>query len=54
MKIFLGDLVHTWNVSVWTAPLNVGHVAAYAEKYSPSNFEFKIFKDPELMIKANM
>ncbi|MBT4732137.1 radical SAM protein [Candidatus Woesearchaeota archaeon] len=52
MKIFLGDLVHTWNVSVWTAPLNVGYVAAYAEKYSPSNFEFKIFKDPELMIKA--
>ena len=53
MKIFLGDLVHTWNkVSVWTMPLNIGYIAAYAEKYLPSYFEFKLFKDPELMIKA--
>jgi len=53
MKIFLGDLVHTWNkVSVWTMPLNIGYIAAYAEKYLPCNFEFKLFKDPELMIKA--
>ena len=34
MKIFFGDLVHTWDKkSIWTFPLNVGYVASYAKKY---------------------
>jgi radical SAM superfamily enzyme YgiQ (UPF0313 family) len=54
MKIFFGDLVHTWDKkSIWTFPLNVGYVASYAKKYLDKagiNCDIKIFKDPEKMI----
>ena len=56
MKIFLGDLVHTWEKGgIWTIPLNVGYVASYASTYlSQAGIEcsFKIFKDPIKMIEA--
>jgi radical SAM superfamily enzyme YgiQ (UPF0313 family) len=53
MKIFLGDLVHTWEkVSLWTMPLNVGYIASYAQKHVDENIEYKIFKRPELLIDA--
>ena len=54
MKIFFGDLVHTWDKkSIWTFPLNVGYVASYAKKYLDNagiNCDIKIFKDPLKMI----
>lgn len=52
MRIFLGDLVHDWEkVSVWTVPLNIGLVAAYAQKKFP-DAEIRLFKYPNEMIKA--
>ena len=54
MKIFFGDLVHSWDKkSIWTFPLNVGYVASYAKKYLDKvgiNCDIKIFKDPLKMI----
>jgi radical SAM superfamily enzyme YgiQ (UPF0313 family) len=53
MKIFLGDLVHDWEkVSLWTVPLNVGYIGAYAQKHFPSELEVRLFKSPEKMIAA--
>jgi radical SAM superfamily enzyme YgiQ (UPF0313 family) len=52
MKIFFGDLVHNWEkISVWTIPLNVGFVAAYAIKNIP-DLEVEIFKDPNELLHA--
>lgn len=52
MRIFFGDLVHTWEkVSVWTIPLNVGYVAAYTQKHFP-DAEISIFKDPTELLQA--
>jgi radical SAM superfamily enzyme YgiQ (UPF0313 family) len=54
MKLFLGDLVHTWGqISVWTMPLNVGYVAAHAKKHlGEAISEIRLFKRPERMIEA--
>ena len=53
MKIFLGDLVHDWEkVSLWTVPLNVGYIGAYAQKYFPGELEVRLFKRPNEMIEA--
>ena len=53
MKIFLGDLVHTWEkVSVWTMPLNIGFIGAYAQENLPFDCEIRLFKRPELMLEA--
>lgn len=53
MKIFLGDLVHDWEkVSLWTVPLNVGYIGAYAQKHFPGELEVRLFKSPEKMIAA--
>lgn len=53
MKIFLGDLVHDWEkVSLWTIPLNIGLVAAYALKCFPGEIEVRLFKRPQAMIDA--
>lgn len=53
MKIFLADLVHTWEkVSLWTFPLNVGFIGEYARKVLPFDVELRLFKRPELMIEA--
>ena len=54
MKIFLGDLVHTWEqTGTWTIPLNIGYVASYTTKYlnkAGIDSNFKLFKDPQKMI----
>jgi len=53
MKIFLGDLVHTWGkISVWTMPLNIGYVAGYAAKQLSEPLDVRLFKRPEKMIEA--
>ena len=56
MKIFIGDLVHTWNKrGIWTFPLNVGYIASYAKKYlgkAGIKSNIAIFKDPVKMINA--
>ena len=53
MKIFLGDIVHDWEkVSLWTFPLNVAYVGEYVKKYVSKEIEVKLFKRPELLIKA--
>ena len=53
MKVFLGDLVHDWEkVSLWTMPLNVGYIGAYARKALPGELDVRLFKRPELMIDA--
>ena len=55
MKIFFGDLVHKWDKrGVWTFPLNIALIAAYAKKkLSEKNipFEFHLFKDPVNIIE---
>lgn len=52
MRIYFGDLVHTWEkVSVWTIPLNVGFVAAYAGKHFP-DAKITIFKDPNELLES--
>jgi hypothetical protein len=53
VRIFFGDLVHTWEkTSMWVAPLNVGLIGAYAKKMFGDEIEVKIFKDPAIMIDA--
>ena len=53
MKIFLGDLVHDWEkVSLWTFPLNVGYIAAYAQQQTEEPLEVRLFKRPQQMIQA--
>ena len=56
MKIFFGDLVHTWyKKAIWTFPLNVGYVASYAKKYLDKDgidSDIAIFKDPVKIIEA--
>ena len=56
MKIFFGDIVHTWNSkAMWTSPLNIGYVSSYANKKLKEdgiNIEFKLFKNPQLMLDA--
>jgi len=55
VKIFFGDLVHKWDKrGVWTFPLNIALIAAYAKKkLSEKNipFEFHLFKDPVNIIE---
>lgn len=53
MKLYLGDLVHTWEkASTWTFPLNIGFIAAYAKKHMGENLEVRLFKRPDKMIEA--
>jgi radical SAM superfamily enzyme YgiQ (UPF0313 family) len=53
MKVFLGDLVHTWGkIGVWTMPINVGFVAGYARTQVDEPLEIRLFKRPERMIEA--
>jgi len=52
MKIFFGDLIHNWEkISVWTVPMNVGLIAAYAQKMLPG-IDVRIFKLPDELINA--
>lgn len=53
MKVFLGDLVHDWEkVSLWTLPLNVGYIGAYARAQLSEPLEVRLFKRPQRMIDA--
>lgn len=53
LKIFLGDLVHTWEkASTWTFPLNIGYIASYLKKQLGDDVEVRLFKRPEKMIDA--
>lgn len=53
MKIFLGDLVHTWEkTSVWTMPLNIGFLATYVQRHLGCDLDIRLFKRPEMMIEA--
>ena len=56
MKIFFGDIVHTWNTkAMWTSPLNVGYISSYANKKLKNDgidIEFKLFKNPQIMLDA--
>ena len=55
MKIYLGDLFHTWTKGgIWTIPLNIGYIASYTiKKFSEINVQcnVKIFKDPKKLIE---
>jgi len=55
MKIYLGDLFHTWTKGgIWTIPLNVGYIASYTiKKFKELNIDcdVKIFKDPKKLIE---
>lgn len=53
MRIYLGDLVHTWEkTSTWTFPLNIAYVASYAKSILGDAIEVRLFKRPELLIEA--
>jgi radical SAM superfamily enzyme YgiQ (UPF0313 family) len=53
MKIYFGDLVHTWEkVGTWTFPLNIGYITEYARKNFTDSLEVRLFKDPVAMIDA--
>lgn len=53
MRIYLGDLVHTWEkTSTWTFPLNIAYVGSYAKKMLGDDIDLKFFKRPELLIEA--
>ena len=53
MKIFLGDLVHSWEkVGSWTIPLNIGQIAEYAKAMLSNQFDIRLFKHPDRMIDA--
>jgi len=56
MKIYLGDLFHTWTKGgIWTIPLNIGYIASYTiKKFKELNIdcEVKVFKDPKKLIET--
>ncbi|MDB2359038.1 radical SAM protein [Candidatus Pelagibacter bacterium] len=56
MKIFFGDIVHTWNKKgFWTSPLNIGYVSSYSNKMLKDDgieISFKLFKNPQLLLDA--
>ncbi len=54
MKIYLGDLFHTWTKGgIWTIPLNIGYVGSYTKKkFDEDNIEceIKLFKDANVLL----
>ena len=54
MKIYLGDLFHTWTKGgIWTIPLNIGYVGSYTKKkFEEENIEceIKLFKDANVLL----
>lgn len=52
-KIFLADLTHTGSgISALTFPLGTSFVASYAQKVLGDQFDFKLFKFPDLLARA--
>jgi len=52
IKIYLTDLVHTWEKSsTWTFPLNIGYIGAYAKKVFGGDIDIRLFKRPEILIE---
>ena len=52
-KIFLADLTHTGSgLMALTFPLGTSYVAGYSNKVLSNEFDFKLFKLPEDLIKA--
>ena len=50
MKVFLGDLVHSWEkVGVWTAPLNIGFIGAYAKSRLPEITDLEFLLDAQTL-----
>ncbi len=48
--IYMADLTHdTIMISSETFPIGIGFVTAYAQKYLPECFDFKLFKMPKLL-----
>ena len=42
MKVYLGDLFHTWTKGgIWTIPLNVGYVGSYLKENGGSRLDTK-------------
>ena len=56
MKVYLGDLFHTWTKGgIWTIPLNVGYVGSYLKKKmseSGIDTQIRLFKDPYKLLDA--
>ena len=56
MKVYLGDLFHTWTKGgIWTIPLNVGYIGSYLKKkLNEKNIdvEIRLFKDPTKLLDA--
>jgi len=56
LKIYLGDLFHTWTKGgIYTVPLNIGYIATYTKKFLKQNgidSEFRLFKDADKLIDA--
>lgn len=51
--VYLADLSYfnKFSNQQVSVPLNVGYIASYAESIFPGQFEFKLFKRPELLIE---
>ena len=56
MKVYLGDLFHTWTKGgIWTIPLNVGYVGSYLKKKMAEagiDTQIRLFKDPYKLLDA--
>ena len=53
MKVYLGDLGHyTIKLTNNCTPLNIGFIAAYAQKNVAADLEFQLFRDPKRLVQA--
>jgi radical SAM superfamily enzyme YgiQ (UPF0313 family) len=48
IKVYFCDLVHNYlGAGTYIFPLNIGYIAAYAQKIFPEKIDFKLFKYPD-------
>src|SRR3990172_328339 len=54
LTVYLGDPVHNFVPSndIWTVPLNICDIAAYVNSFYKDRVDFRLFKYPDLLIKA--
>lgn len=53
IKVYLCDLVHNYlGAGTYTFPLNIGSIAAYANKSFADKLDIKLFKYPDKLLKA--